>query len=134
MKQDIHPEYREVVFQDTSTGDQFIIKSTIQTKETCTVKGKEYPLHKVSISSKSHPFFTGAKSHVDSAGRIQKFNQRFAKKPVQEPEVKKVEAKADEKKAAPKKAATKAAAKTAEKKPAVKKVAAKKAATKKAAK
>lgn len=78
MKTDIHPEYREVVFLDTSTGDKFLTRSTIPTKET--VKwddGEEYPLVKVDISSSSHPFYTGKQKFVDSAGRVEKFKKKY---------------------------------------------------------
>ena len=78
MKTDIHPEYREVVFLDTSTQDKFLTLSTIPTKETITWDdGEEYPLVKVDISSSSHPFYTGKQKFVDSAGRVEKFNKKY---------------------------------------------------------
>ena len=70
MKPDIHPEYRPVVFQDQSSGDNIIVGSTMQTNETITVDGVEYPLAKVELSSRSHPFFTGQMKIVDTAGRV----------------------------------------------------------------
>ncbi|MFK7946952.1 MAG: type B 50S ribosomal protein L31 [Saprospiraceae bacterium] len=80
MKKDIHPkEYRKVVFRDLSTGDEFMTKSSAQSKETVTFEGEEYPLVKVEISSYSHPFYTGKMKFVDTAGRIDKFNKKFAK-------------------------------------------------------
>ena len=80
MKQGIHPNYREVVFQDLSSDFQFLTRSTINTKETIQWEdGKEYPLVKVEISSDSHPFYTGKMKFVDTAGRIDKFNKKFAK-------------------------------------------------------
>jgi len=81
MKKDIHPEnYRLVVFQDLSTGDQFLTRSCAPSKETVQYEdGNEYPLIKVEISSYSHPFFTGKMKFVDSAGRIDKFNKKFSK-------------------------------------------------------
>jgi large subunit ribosomal protein L31 len=80
MKKDIHPkEYRKVVFKDLSTGDQFIIKSAAPSKETISWEdGNEYPLVKAEISRFSHPFFTGTMKFVDTAGRIDKFNKKFA--------------------------------------------------------
>ncbi len=79
MKKDIHPEnYRPVVFKDTSNGAEFIISSTVNTKETIEVKGKEYPLVKIEISSASHPFYTGTENILDSAGRVEKFKARAA--------------------------------------------------------
>jgi large subunit ribosomal protein L31 len=78
MKKDIHPNYRAVVFQDTSTGTRFVMNSTIRTKETTKGDdGKDYPLVKVEISSASHPFFTGKMKFVDSAGRVEKFTKKY---------------------------------------------------------
>lgn len=81
MKKDIHPsDYRFVVFKDISTGTEFLSRSCVNTKETITYKdGKEYPLIKLEISSDSHPFYTGKMKFVDTAGRIDKFNKKFAK-------------------------------------------------------
>lgn len=81
MKKDIHPaNYRFVVFKDISTDDAFLGKSCVSTKETITWEdGKEYPLVKMEISAYSHPFFTGKMKFVDTAGRIDKFNKKFAK-------------------------------------------------------
>ncbi|ERM84787.1 50S ribosomal protein L31 [Rhodonellum psychrophilum GCM71 = DSM 17998] len=81
MKKDIHPNYREVVFYDTSSEYKFITKSTIETTEKIEMEdGKEYPLYKIEVSSNSHPFYTGKKMLLDTAGRVEKFNRRYAKK------------------------------------------------------
>ena len=82
MREGIHPEaYRFVVFKDVSNGMQFLGKSTAQTKETVMFEdGKEYPVIKLEISNTSHPFYTGKNMLVDTAGRIDKFNKRYAKK------------------------------------------------------
>lgn len=82
MKKGIHPEgYRFVVFKDMSNGYSFLSRSATQTKETVKWEdGKEYPLIKLEISNTSHPFFTGQKVLVDTAGRIDKFNKKYAKK------------------------------------------------------
>lgn len=78
MKQGIHPEnYRPVVFKDMSNDDIFITRSTMAAKETIEVDGVEYPLIKIEISSKSHPFFTGKAKLVDTAGRVDKFMSRY---------------------------------------------------------
>lgn len=77
MKQGIHPEYRDVVFQDTSTGQQFLIGSTIRTQKTVQFEGKSYPLVMVDISSASHPFFTGKQKFIDAAGRVEKFQRKY---------------------------------------------------------
>jgi len=81
MKKDIHPDYREVVFHDTSSDFKFVTRSTLKTKETITWEdGKEYPLVKVEVSSASHPFYTGKKMFVDTAGRVEKFKNKYQKK------------------------------------------------------
>ena len=81
MKKDIHPEYKEVVFFDTSSEYKFITKSTMTSEETIKWEdGNEYPLIKVEVSSASHPFYTGKKLFVDTAGRVEKFNKRYQKK------------------------------------------------------
>ena len=82
MRKDIHPEhYRFVVFKDMTNDSTFLSKSTANTKETITWDdGNDYPLIKLDISSSSHPFYTGKKVMVDTAGRIDKFNKRYAKK------------------------------------------------------
>lgn len=81
MKQGIHPEeYRFVVFKDLSTDYAFRTRSSAASKETVVWEdGQEYPLVKVEISSDSHPFYTGKVKFVDTAGRIDKFNKKFAK-------------------------------------------------------
>ena len=81
MKKDIHPkEYRTVVFKDFSADYSFLGKSCANTKDTIQWEdGNEYPLIKLEISSASHPFFTGKMMFVDTAGRIDKFNKKFAK-------------------------------------------------------
>jgi len=81
MKKDIHPEYREVVFQDTSSGFKFVTRSTMNSNETVTMEdGKTYPVIKVEVSSESHPFYTGKNVLLDTAGRVEKFMNRYNKK------------------------------------------------------
>lgn len=78
MKKGIHPEaYRLVVFKDMSNEEIFITRSCATTKETIEVEGVEYPLVKVEISNTSHPFYTGKVKIVDTAGRVDKFYQRY---------------------------------------------------------
>lgn len=81
MKKDIHPKnYRLVVFKDISNDYAFISRSTINSKETIVWEdGKEYPFVKLEISSASHPFYTGKMKLVDSAGRVDKFNNKYKK-------------------------------------------------------
>jgi large subunit ribosomal protein L31 len=81
MKKEIHPNYRDIVFFDTSSDYKFLTKSTIETSETIVWEdGKEYPVYKIEVSSNSHPFYTGKKMLLDTAGRVEKFNKRYAKK------------------------------------------------------
>ncbi|HZH42790.1 MAG TPA: type B 50S ribosomal protein L31 [Lysobacter sp.] len=81
MKAGIHPDYREVVFQDVTTDFAFLTRSTLNSKETVKwTDGKEYPLIKVEISSASHPFYTGQHKIVDTTGRVDKFRKRYAQK------------------------------------------------------
>ncbi|MFP5411912.1 MAG: type B 50S ribosomal protein L31, partial [Gammaproteobacteria bacterium] len=68
MKEGIHPEYRDVVFQDMASDFRFITRSTVNTREKITIDGKEYPLFKLDVSSESHPFYTGAQQRVNEAG------------------------------------------------------------------
>jgi len=78
MKKGIHPQYREVVFQDISTDFAILTRSTINPKETIQwTDGKEYPLVKVEVSSQSHPFFTGKQKIVDTAGRVDRFRRKY---------------------------------------------------------
>lgn len=78
MKKDIHPtNYRTVLFQDSSSGQQFLIGSTVETSEVGAYSdGKEYPMMTVEISSASHPFYTGKDTTIDTAGRVDKFRKR----------------------------------------------------------
>ncbi|MCQ2148965.1 MAG: type B 50S ribosomal protein L31 [Bacteroidales bacterium] len=78
MKKGIHPEtYRLVAFKDMSNEEVFITRSCATTKETIEIEGVEYPLVKVEISNTSHPFYTGKVKIVDTAGRVDKFYQRY---------------------------------------------------------
>jgi len=80
MKSGIHPEnYRLVVFKDMSNDEMFVTKSCAESKETITYEGQEYPVIKLEISNTSHPYFTGKVKLVDTAGRIDKFKNRYDK-------------------------------------------------------
>ena len=80
MKTEINPDnYRLVAFKDMSNEDVFITKSTVNAKETLEVEGVEYPLVKLEISRTSHPFYTGKSKLVDTAGRIDKFKNKYSK-------------------------------------------------------
>ncbi len=77
MKQGIHPEYRQVVFMDSSTGKKFLSGSTMNSQETTDYEGTEYPLIRVEISSDSHPFYTGKQKFAQADGRIDRFNKKY---------------------------------------------------------
>ena len=79
MKEKIHPPYQEILFVDSSNGYKFVCASTLQPKETEEFEGKIYPVYRVPISSKSHPFFTKSQAFVDSEGRVDKFSKRYEK-------------------------------------------------------
>ncbi len=81
MKQNIHPEYGPVVFRDTATDTMFLTRSTMRSSETVRWEdGNEYPVVNLEISSASHPYYTGKQQLVDTAGRVERFRQRYAKK------------------------------------------------------
>jgi large subunit ribosomal protein L31 len=102
MKEGIHPNYRPVVFQDPSANYAFLTRSTVKTAKTIKWEdGNEYPLVTLEISSASHPFYTGRQKLMDTAGRVERFEKRFAKT-----EGKTVERKAQTTKAAPKMSST----------------------------
>tara|TARA_B110000046_G_scaffold170416_1_gene190359 strand:+ start:33 stop:386 length:354 start_codon:yes stop_codon:yes gene_type:complete len=88
MRKGIHPEeYRMVIFKDMSNGHAFICRSCANTQETMKWEdGNEYPLIKLEISSKSHPFYTGKLQLIDTAGRVDKFRNRY-KRHIKEGEV-----------------------------------------------
>lgn len=78
MKKDIHPGYRDVVFQDIGADFAFLTRSTVKTRDTITwTDGQEYPLVKVEVSSRSHPFYTGKQKIVDTAGRVDRFRRKY---------------------------------------------------------
>ena len=81
MRKDLHPKYPEVVFHDTSNDFMFITRSCADTKgDVIDFEGASYPCYKLDISSASHPFYTGKKMFVDTAGRVEKFKKRYEKK------------------------------------------------------
>lgn len=77
MKKGIHPEYREVVFVDSSTGTKYLTRSTIKTDKSIEYEGKKLPMVTVDISAASHPFFTGKQKFIDTAGRVEKFQRKY---------------------------------------------------------
>ena len=91
MKEDIHPKYRDVLFVDTAANFKFVCGSTFETDQTEVFEGKEYPVCHVSVSSASHPFFTGSKQFIDTEGRVDKFLKKYAKKQEEQPQEKEEE-------------------------------------------
>jgi large subunit ribosomal protein L31 len=79
MKAEIHPTYAPIVFRDLASGELFLTRSTATSEKTVTYDGAEYPVIDVEISSASHPFYTGKHKIVDTAGRVEKFRQKFGK-------------------------------------------------------
>jgi large subunit ribosomal protein L31 len=80
MKKDIHPDYHPVVFRDPSANFAFLTRSTITSDKTIEWEdGNTYPLIDVDVSSASHPFYTGRTKVLDTAGRVERFNQRYGK-------------------------------------------------------
>lgn len=81
MKDQIHPVYRDVVFQDMSTGFKILTRSTAESRETVQWEdGNEYPIIKLEVTSDSHPFFTGQQRFVDTEGRVERFMKRYQRK------------------------------------------------------
>jgi large subunit ribosomal protein L31 len=77
MNSEIHPKYREVVFQDIPTGETFITRSTMGSSDTIELDGNTYPLIRVEISSASHPFYTGKQNIGSTQGRVEKFMEKY---------------------------------------------------------
>ncbi len=78
MKPGIHPDYHPVVFQDRTTGDAFLTRSTATSTRTVDwADGRTYPLIMVDITAYSHPFWTGSRRVVDEAGQVEKFRRRY---------------------------------------------------------
>ncbi|WP_320670367.1 type B 50S ribosomal protein L31 [Patulibacter defluvii] len=80
MKAEIHPEYAPVVFRDVSAGVTYLTRSTLKSENTIELDGTTYPVVDVEISSASHPFYTGKQKIVDTAGRVERFRRRAAKR------------------------------------------------------
>lgn len=79
MRANIHPEYREILFHDTNADAYFIIGSTLQTSQTKSYQGQDYPYVTLDVSSASHPFYTGEQRQASNEGRVASFNKRFAR-------------------------------------------------------
>ncbi len=78
MRSGIHPEYLKVLFIDSATGDEWVTRSTMTSKETREVDGEEIPVIKLEISSFSHPFWTGKMRELDTDGKIDRVRRRDA--------------------------------------------------------
>ena len=77
MKTEIHPDYQPIVFRDLASGETFLTRSTVTSTKTIELDGETYPVIDVEISSASHPFYTGKQRIMDSAGRVEKFKNRY---------------------------------------------------------
>ena len=80
MKPDIHPDYHKVLYIDSATGDEWMSRSTLSSKETREIDGEQVPVIKLDISSLSHPFWTGKLRDADADGKIDRFRRRYGKK------------------------------------------------------
>ncbi|WP_406233348.1 type B 50S ribosomal protein L31 [Nocardia sp. NBC_01009] len=81
MKIGIHPDYHPVVFEDSSTGKQFLTRSTSTSTRTVQWSdGNTYPLLMVDVTSDSHPFWTGAHRVMDTQGRVEKFERKYGRR------------------------------------------------------
>ena len=80
MKEGIHPEYHKVLYVDSATGEEWVSRSTMTSKEKREVDGEEMPVVKLEISSVSHPFWTGKMRNLDADGKIERFNKRYGKR------------------------------------------------------
>lgn len=80
MKAEIHPEYRDVLFHDTSSDTYFVVGSTASSDQTKEYEGNTYPYVTIDVSSASHPFYTGKQKVAQSDGRVAKFNNRYKRK------------------------------------------------------
>ena len=80
MKSEIHPEYAPVVFRDSGAGATFVTRSTVKSNKTIGLDGVTYPVVDVELSSASHPFYTGKQKIVDTAGRVERFKRRAARR------------------------------------------------------
>lgn len=77
MKPDIHPDYHNVIFVDSATGNEWTSRSTVTSKETRDVNGEEVPVVRLEITSVSHPFWTGKMRELDADGKIDRFRKRY---------------------------------------------------------
>ncbi len=77
MKDGIHPDYHKVLFIDSATGEEWVTRSTMTSREKREVDGEEMPVVKLEISSLSHPFWTGTARELDSDGKIDRFRRRY---------------------------------------------------------
>ncbi|MFL1695878.1 type B 50S ribosomal protein L31 [Weissella kandleri] len=80
MQAGIHPEYRDVVFVDTTTGAKFLAGSTVKTDATVEFEGETYPMVRIETSSDSHPFYTGKAKFTQADGAVDKFNKKYGLK------------------------------------------------------
>jgi large subunit ribosomal protein L31 len=80
VKPEIHPDYHDVLFVDSATGKEWVTRSTMTSKETREVDGKEMPVVKLEISSASHPFWTGQARELDAEGRVDRFRKRYGQR------------------------------------------------------
>lgn len=77
MKKEGHPKVNNVCFVDVSTGKQFLTRSTMKSPRVEKIDGKEYFVVVRDVTADSHPAYTGEKRFVDTAGRVERFQNKF---------------------------------------------------------
>ena len=80
MKKDLHPKLNPVCFVDVSSGKKFFTKSTATSSKTENVDGIDHHVIVRDVTMDSHPAFTGEKRFVDTAGRVEKFQNKFSRR------------------------------------------------------
>lgn len=79
MKKDIHPKYDYVLYRCPATGTEILTRSTKVDGPTYNHAGQEVPSVTIEICSDNHPFYTGKAGLIDTTGRVDAFNKRFAR-------------------------------------------------------
>lgn len=77
MKAEGHPTLNNVCFIDVATSKKFLTRSAVSSQRKETIEGIEYHVIVRDVTSDSHPAYTGEKRLVDTAGRIEKFSNKF---------------------------------------------------------
>lgn len=79
MKKGIHPNYGHVIYRCPATGTEILTRSTKLDGPTQNRDGHDLPTVTIEICSDNHPFYTGKAGLIDTTGRVDAFNKRFAR-------------------------------------------------------